>query len=145
MTTSPVTTLTDELIAELELLTSKATQGNWWIDSHGHTMIAEDTLDIVFSMPSTKGAIRHPETGNLSSWRNDWDASYIATANPKNMQTLLGELRRLRAENAELKRDAERYRWLIKCTGSSIAHLTLGSSMFSDEDIDAAIDAAMQN
>ena len=102
MTTSPVTTVTDELLAELELLASKATQGKWWIDSHGHTMIATDTLDVVFSMPSTKGAVRHPETGNLSSWRNDWDASYIAAANPKNMQTLLGELRRLRAENAEM-------------------------------------------
>lgn len=102
MTTSPVMTFTDELLAELELLSSKATQGKWWIDSHGHTMIATDTLDVVFSMPSTKGAVRHPETGNLSSWRNDWDASYIASANPKNMQMLLTELRRLRAENAEL-------------------------------------------
>jgi hypothetical protein len=95
-------TFTDELLEKLELLSSKATQGKWWIDSHGHTMIATDTLDVVFSMPSTKGAVRHPETGNLSSWRNDWDASYIAAANPKNMQMLLTEIRRLRAENAEL-------------------------------------------
>jgi hypothetical protein len=120
MTTSPVMSVSDELLAELELLSSKATQGPWWIDSHGHTMMATDTLDVVFSMPSTKGAVRHPETGNLSCWRNDWDASYIAAANPQNMQLLLSELRSLRAENSVIR---------ARCMVNSIRSMSLISVM----------------
>lgn len=46
-------------------------------------------------------ATRHPETGNLSHWPNDWEASFIALANPATILALL-------AERAELKKDAER-------------------------------------
>lgn len=106
MTTPIVPSISDEQLAELEELCGKATQGKWWIDSHGVTMMAMDSLEVVFTAPcDPKTAVRHPETGNLSNWRNDWDASYIATACPSKVQGLIG---RLRAAEA----DAKRYRWL---------------------------------
>jgi hypothetical protein len=101
MTTSPVTSVTDELIDELELLASKATKGEWWIDSHGHKMVSHDadgTHSIFQAMDIVNPAVRHPETGNLSHWPNDWDASFIATANPATILALL-------SERAELKRE----------------------------------------
>lgn len=94
----------DELRKTLRELAEKATPGEWWIDSHGVTMMALDTLEVVFKTPCVpETAVRHPETGNLSNWRNDWDASYIATANPANILSLLEDFdaMRQRAEKAE--------------------------------------------
>lgn len=107
-----VQTLTDELLGEIEACAAKATPGQWWIDSHGHTMIAQESLDVIFSIPFVKGAaVRHPETGNLSQWRNDWDASYIALANPANVTALITELRTLRAEVKVLQSDANSWQY----------------------------------
>jgi hypothetical protein len=108
MSTSPVMAITDELVAELEALAGKATPGPWWIDSHGHNMVSE-SMDhqLVFTADDRMGkAERNKETGNLSHWPNDWDASFIATANPATILALL-------AERAELKRDANCLRWLL--------------------------------
>ena len=63
-------------------LAGKATPGPWWIDSHGTAMVNRETLDLVFSVDCKRKAIRHVDTGNLSNWRNDNDATYIAAANP---------------------------------------------------------------
>lgn len=52
-------------------------------------------------------------------------------------------LRALLAERAELKRDAERYRWLMRQLGGGVSQIVLGSPVFSDEDVAYAIDAAM--
>lgn len=91
---TPIEPISDEQLAELEYLCGKATQGKWWIDSHGVTMMAMDSLEVVFTTPcDPKTAVRHPETGNLSNWRNDWDASYIATACPSKVQGLIARLR----------------------------------------------------
>lgn len=107
---SPVTSITDEQLAELEDLCGKATQGEWWIDSHGVTMIAMDSLEEVFTTPcDPKTAVRHPETGNLSNWRNDWDASYIATACPSKVKALIA---RLRAAEADAKLARQRVKEL---------------------------------
>ncbi len=101
MSTPPVTTLTDELIADLERAVSDATEG-----------APNDTL-----------------------------------------ADLLSELRRLRAENAELKRDAERYRWLrdsIWYVGPDDFYCGEGGDMneyqnhnCQAEELDHAIDTAM--
>lgn len=105
-TTSPVMSITDEQVAEIEALASKATPGQWWIDSHGHNMVSLDDCQPIFSAKDLiKPAVRHPETGNLSHWPNDWDASYIATANPAKILALISRLRA-----AEL--DAARIEWL---------------------------------
>ena len=109
MTTTLVISVTDELVAELGALARKATPGPWWIDSHGHNMVSE-SMDhqLVFTADDRMGkAERNKETGNLSHWPNDWDASFIATANPSTILALL-------AERAELLRDAERLDWFIK-------------------------------
>ncbi|EPO9962494.1 ead/Ea22-like family protein [Enterobacter roggenkampii] len=74
----------------------KATPGEWWIDSHGMAMVAHhnDNTMIVFVTDGEQmgKAIRHEDTGNLSHWRNDNDASFIAAANPATVLALLDEL-----------------------------------------------------
>lgn len=89
---------------QLREICDKATQGDWWIDSHGHRMVSRPRFDTVFEASSSMGpAVRHPETGNLSHWPNDWDATYIVAAQPKVVRGLLDEIDRLQAENQELK------------------------------------------
>lgn len=134
-------------LKELAELASKDTPGPWWIDSHGHHMVSEsqDHRTIFLTNDGIGPATRHPETGNLSHWPNDWDASYIASADPTTILELIAEVERLRgqvehlinqhmprepipdmpgwsrvidterlkAENEALRKDAERYRWLI--------------------------------
>lgn len=72
----------------------KATPGNWWIDSHGQAMVSfvgNDVLE-VFTTDNKRDAVRHEDTGNLSRWRNDNDATFIATADPATVLALLDEL-----------------------------------------------------
>lgn len=96
-TTGLVMTVTDELLAELEEAASNATQDAWELlpgtDLSGPEIIAN---------------------GESIAWvlDSEADAVYIATANPATITALTAELRRLRAENAELAKDAGRYRWL---------------------------------
>uniref|UniRef100_A0AAU6W1J0 DUF7241 domain-containing protein n=1 Tax=Pseudomonas phage Touem01 TaxID=3138548 RepID=A0AAU6W1J0_9VIRU len=81
----------------IELLARKATPGPWWIDSHGHMMVSQANggHEPIFQAANlVENAARHPETGNLSHWPNDWDASFIASANPA---VVLELVRRLRA------------------------------------------------
>lgn len=99
--------LEDKTLKELKELASKATPGPWWIDSHGVNLISQETHETVFSLPCDPStAVRHKETGNLSNWRNDWDASYIATANPTVIQKLIDRLEN--AENAVARLMAEK-------------------------------------
>lgn len=84
---------------QLRELCDKATQGDWWIDSHGHRMMSHENGDTIFvTFDKAMGpAIRNPETGNLSHWPNDWDASYIVAVQPKVVRGLLDEIERLNA------------------------------------------------
>lgn len=90
---------------QLRELCDKATPGEWWIDSHGHRLMSMDRIQTIFIADNKAmgPAIRHPETGNLSHWPNDWDATYIVAAQPKVVRGLLDDIERLQAENAELK------------------------------------------
>lgn len=85
----------------------KATPGEWWIDSHGMAMVAHhnDNTMIVFVTDGEQmgKAIRHEDTGNLSHWRNDNDASFIAAANPATVLALLDELEAAEKRIAELE------------------------------------------
>lgn len=85
----------DELRSDLARLAEKATPGDWWIDSHGSAMVAfnGDGMEFVFKTDDNFGVLqRHEDTGNLSRWANDYDATFIATASPKNILRILGEL-----------------------------------------------------
>lgn len=72
----------------------KATPGNWWIDSHGQAMVSfiDNGVLEVFATDNKRAAVRHEDTGNLSRWRNDNDATFIATADPATVLALLDEL-----------------------------------------------------
>lgn len=83
----------------------KATPGNWWIDSHGQAMVSfidNDVLE-VFATDNKRAAVRHEDTGNLSRWRNDNDATFIATADPATVLALLDELEFAEKRIAELE------------------------------------------
>ena len=43
-----------------------------------------------------------------------------------------------------MAKDAERYRFLMRELGGSVSQVVMGSPVFSNEDVDAAIDAALQ-
>ncbi|MFO3907181.1 ead/Ea22-like family protein [Enterobacter hormaechei] len=91
----------------------KATPGNWWIDSHGQAMVSfidNDVLE-VFATDNKRTAVRHEDTGNLSRWRNDNDATFIATTDPATVLALLDELEDSEKRIAELERGSK----VIKC------------------------------
>ncbi|ENT2960407.1 ead/Ea22-like family protein [Enterobacter cloacae] len=83
----------------------RATPGNWWIDSHGQAMVSfidNDVLE-VFATDNKRAAVRHEDTGNLSRWRNDNDATFIATADPATVLALLDEMEAKDRRIAELE------------------------------------------
>ncbi|NDO80410.1 hypothetical protein CJP72_06355 [Citrobacter sp. NCU1] len=104
----------------------KATPGKWWIDSHGQAMVAfvgSDVLE-VFATDNKRDAVRHADTGNLSRWRNDNDATFIATANPSTVLELLDELEAKDKRIAEQQSDnayiRNRYKELDLLIGKNI-------------------------
>ena len=83
-------------IAKLKAAAEKATPGKWWIDSHGSAMVSftgngMKTIFVTDGKAMGK-AVRHQDTGNLSHWRNDNDATFIATANPATVLELIAAL-----------------------------------------------------
>lgn len=67
---------------QLKALALKATPGPWWIDSHGMSLCSK-AGKLIFMTDGRMGAARrNPETGCLSRWPNDHDATYIATTSP---------------------------------------------------------------
>ena len=139
-TTGMVMTIADELLAELEEAASKATSGPWSYDGSYVCTMRQDG-----------------ETVYVESWNPVADAllsknvKYISAANPSTITALTAELRRLRAENAELAKDSGRYRWLrdesLSIDGLAPAALmTDGSAIeqfLEGRDLDDEIDTAM--
>lgn len=122
MSNALVSSVTDELIAELDVLASECGQHgtNWYEPRH---MAA------------------FPEYA--------CDQDFVVAASPATILDLL-------AERAELKRDAERYRWLRdnwfqiyrESRGSSGIKISIGdiwNHAGCADHVDAAIDAAMQS
>ena len=93
-TTGLVMTVTDELLAELEEAASNATGGEW-----------EYNMGLIRTMADSDGYVPVAVAPNVpSNWRKqrDMNMQYIALASPAYIAALTAELRRLRAENAEL-------------------------------------------
>ena len=136
-TTGMVITVTDELLAELEEAASNATQDAWEL------------------LPGTN--LSGPEiiaNGESIAWvlDSEADAVHIATSNPATITALTAELRRLRAENAELAKDAVRYQWLRNQSmeyrqngpAAIMAEVSGEKGTFLElDDLDTAIDTAM--
>lgn len=94
MTASPVMSITEELVAELEALASKATPGNWTTDGAACVVAKDsDQLNGGHGLAFCEGP---DELKN---------AKYMAKASPLVIRALL-------AERAELIRDRERLNWL---------------------------------
>lgn len=108
MTTSPVISVTDELVVELERAARSALQG---------------------------GSEWYGEGCCLYSYLESSDANFMVVASPALIGALL-------AERAELKRDAERYRFARHNDNDCFMLNTL--QRVSGDDLDAAIDAVMQ-
>ncbi|NEM19039.1 ead/Ea22-like family protein, partial [Escherichia coli] len=96
----------------------KATPGNWWIDSHGQAMVSFTDNDVleVFATNNKRAAVRHEDTGNLSRWRNDNDATFIATADPATVLALLDELE---AKDSTIATQQQEIRTLLNALGQS--------------------------
>jgi hypothetical protein len=118
MTTPIVQTLTDELLGEIEAAAN---------DVRGWTMREyfqePDAFEAQQDWEWYVGAI--DEDGNqypllnVNARQYDSDdseklARYYALVNRDNVLAMITELLTLRAENAELRKDAERYRWRVK-------------------------------
>lgn len=100
----------EHLVQKMSFLAQKATQGPWWIDSHGHEVVNPETLQTVFIADSRMGpATRHPETGNLSHWPNDWDASYIVGVSPDKILELLQLVSEVVKENKSLREKVQSF------------------------------------
>lgn len=98
MSNAPVMSITDELVAELESLASKATGGEW-----------EYHMGLIRTMADSDGYVPVAVAPNApKNWRGQRDTNmkYIAAANPDVLRALL-------SERAELLRDANCLRWLL--------------------------------
>ena len=93
-TTGMVMTVTDELLAELEAIAQLATPGPWV------ARIEQDSPSFQGYYVSNYGVDMYACLGTRN--QDEIDSSFIATANPATITALTAELRRLRAENAEL-------------------------------------------
>ncbi|MEH6483089.1 MULTISPECIES: hypothetical protein [Pseudomonas] len=127
--------ITDDLITELEMLAKSASEGSWeWddreVDDDGYVHIPECSYLV--------GSICL--ASHYENYQSDCDL--IAASSPATILALL-------AERAELKRDAERYRWVISGeqeveTLVSIVRCHGGYEGKISERVDVYMQAAMQ-
>ena len=126
MSTSPVMSITDEMVVELEALASKATPGPWSYDSSYVCTVRQD------------GGTTYVESWNpVADALLSKNVHYIAKANPATILALL-------AERKELVRDRERLDWLAdpdNTTGN--VQLPIKCVTENVHSLRAAIDAAM--
>ena len=147
-------TVTDELLAELEEAASKATPQH--LDSAEGVIRADSGAMIECPVCGGEGyASLENEYCNFDNHAIGVQfygigpelgaaEEYYRRANPETIAALTAELRRLRAENAELAKDAERYRWLRENDAREVSDGTCyDCQLYSGLELDAAIDTAM--
>lgn len=94
-------------------------------------------------------AYREGETVYVESWRPLAEAStkdyarFIAAANPGAVLALLDEIDQLKAENAELRIDAARFRHVLQQLPSNLSQAFCGENLCHEHEIAEAIDQAM--
>lgn len=139
MTTGLVVSVTDELVAELEALASKATPGRVYdrLESAGGGIKYHcygDDGSVVLQVDHKNG-----EFGFIGP-KGEEDEKFFLACTPATILALL-------SERAELKRDAERYRWLVDGKrGDYCWQNVLSDNDRGDHaDLEYAIDAAMQS
>jgi hypothetical protein len=103
MTTTPIKSINDELLAEIEYAASHATPGEW---SYGE---ANNKDAYEFGVRNHEWFIADicDDQPNYEA-----DGHHIALSSPQNVLALTTELRRLRAENEALRGDKELLDWL---------------------------------
>ena len=105
---------TDDL-KELRTLAEAATEGPWHIDSHGMCMVSIKDFEPIFTTSDRMNdgvSIRHEDTGNLSKWRNDNDATYIATFHPTRILRMLDRIEQLESKTVNKDRTKVQVRTL---------------------------------
>lgn len=149
MSTPPVMSINDELLAELEAAANAATPGPWTSEIEGgHLNVASEDwylLQLHADQP------RYIE-----------DSKFVAAANPATIIALLAHIADLKqqviaagitAENCEhFRRNAERYQWLRNPErvprDDPFGHLIVGQAEGEDilwrDELDRFIDYAMQ-
>jgi len=155
-TTGLVMTVTDELLAELEAAADVFPDYEW-----------DSNTEPFFNGPSGE-SLGGGSTGFYCVYGQPFEiddetydgptlveacpleqAKFICEAKPT-IKMLTAELRRLRAENAELAKDAGRYRWItaqgfatIRPGDDKITLFTIASQHVDADTLDTAIDTAM--
>lgn len=141
MTTTPVMTITDEQIAEIETSAKRATQGKWEV-ADGYYPSLKEIKGPSFNLSIVASAT---DLDFKDYMARTSDAEHIAACNPT---TILALISRLRAA----EKDAERYRW-IRDTHNIGGCVTVMSDYdrtvdqvfgFENGNFDEAIDAAME-
>lgn len=88
-------------IENLKALGKTVTQGDWWMDSHGEALVChgEKEMTIILQPKHLREkAHRDENTGGLSYWPNDSDASWIASAQPKVVLEIIEKLEKSEAD-----------------------------------------------
>lgn len=140
MTTPPVVSITDELIAELEAAANEAKSAHpgapWYYqersDAYTH-IVRVDNPELNNSMIVTQLAQR---TDGVS----EAVGRHIAITNPDNIKALLAHIAELKQQLAAASADADRYRWLREACDNDPGNL--GIEYACKPGVDAAIDAA---
>lgn len=144
MTTAPVMTITEELLAELEQKAKAATPGPWNVNP----LDVEYENNSIYASTLSNGTRRLVATASTGS-AAPGNREHIAAANPATLLALITHIRSLEARLEEAEKDAARYQWLRgngafapSAWGNGWA-LACGSSRYSSVELDASVDAAI--
>lgn len=142
MNTSPVMTITDELLVELQRKAKAATPGPWAVNpldiEYEDNSIYASTLS-----NGTRRLICTVSTGSSAPGNR----AHIAAASPAVVDALVEHIRSLTERLEKAEKDAGRYRWLRdSCQDVADEYGTAGQLYFGTYHagrLDAAIDAAI--
>lgn len=140
MTTTPVMSITDEQIAEIEEAAKRATQGQWEV-ADGHYPSFKEIKGPSFNVSIVVSAT---DLDFKDYMARTADAEHIAAANPTAILSLISRLR-------AAEKDAERYRWLRDkssmpgvLSSDSNAAKYFNEYMLCGDQMDKVIDAVME-